>query len=115
MIPRNKKTAPDNLDPLYIIFEHHLYNFCDADTDRKMFVARIVSDYLQFLRSNRIAVPREYELPIIEELGSTVNTMLTKKIYGCLTIEEFQNKLTKAQKKTTKSNYSHITKKLKAS
>lgn len=115
MIPRNKKTTPENLDPLYVIFEHHLYHFCDADTDRRAFIAAIVSEYLQFLRKNKISVPSEYENAIIEELGSTVSTMLTKKIYGCLTIEEFQKTLSKDQKKNTKNNYRFIQKKQKAS
>lgn len=77
------------IDPLYVIFEQHLFNFADPDSDRKTFIAQVVSDYIGYLRKNSIIVPKSLEQPIVEELGAQVNTMLVKKIYGCLTVNEF--------------------------
>ena len=89
-------------DPLYVIFEQHLYNFQDPDVDRKTFIGNIITDYLSHLRKLNISVPKSLEGPIVEELAQQVNTMLVKKIYGCHTINEFQKKVpTKARKKTS--------------
>lgn len=98
------------LDPLYVIFEQHLYNFQDSDADRKTFIANIVADYLSYLRKMNIAVPRSLERPIIEELATQVNTMLVKKIYGCLSIQEYQKKLPGTAKRRAKTKYSKLKK-----
>ncbi len=34
------------MDPLYVIFEQHLFNFQDSDADRKTFIGNSVTDYL---------------------------------------------------------------------
>ncbi len=88
-IPENKITNPRSVDPLYVIFEQHLFNFADPDSDRKTFIAQVVSDYISYLRKNNIIVPKSLEQPIVEELGTQVNTMLVRKIYGCLTLNPF--------------------------
>jgi hypothetical protein len=85
-----KSPGQDGLDPLYVIFEQHLYNFQDSDQDRKTFIGNVVNDYLTYLRRLKIAIPRSLEHSIIDELAGQVNTMLVKKIYGCLTIAEYQ-------------------------
>jgi len=92
-----------SLDPLYIIFEQHLFNFADPDSDRKTFIAQVVSDYIGYLRKNNIIVPKSLEQPIVEELGTQVNTMLVKKIYGCLTVNEFADPVSKKRVKTRAS------------
>jgi hypothetical protein len=79
-----RRIAPKTIDPLYVIFEQHLFNFADPDSDRKTFITQVVTDYLSYLRKNNIIVPKSLEQPIVEELGVQVNTMLVKKIYGCL-------------------------------
>ena len=78
-----------SIDPLYVIFEQHLFNFADPDSDRKTFIAQVVADYIGYLRKNSIIVPKSLEQPIVEELGTQVNTMLVRKIYGCLTVNQF--------------------------
>jgi hypothetical protein len=78
-------TASRPVDPLYAIFEQHLFNFADPDADRKVFIGHVVADYLAYLRKNNVIVPKSLEQPIVEELGAQVNTMLVRKIYGCLT------------------------------
>lgn len=86
------KPTQSSADPLYVIFEQHLYNFQDSDPDRKTFIENIVQDYLSYLRKMRITIPRSLEHSIVEELVTQVNTMLLKKIYGCSSIQEFKRK-----------------------
>lgn len=95
-------------DPLYVIFEEHLSNFADPDADRKTFVQKIVADYLNYLRKMNIIVPKSLEQPVIEELGAQVNTMLVKKIYGCLSISEYQKKLPSPTKRRARKTYSKL-------
>lgn len=107
---RNQKkqaisTDPVRLDPLYVVFEQHLYNFQDSTTDRKTFIARVVYDYLSLIRRRKVAVPPTMEKAIVEELAVQVNTMLVKKIYGCLSIQDYQKTITKKQKRKTSSKY----------
>ncbi|MEN9722110.1 MAG: hypothetical protein RJB38_96 [Pseudomonadota bacterium] len=102
----NSNATP--IDPLYVIFEQHLYNFQDSDSDRKTFIIGIVNEYLGFLRQKNIAVPKSLEPAITEELAQQVNLMMTKKIYGCLSLEDFQRGIPKAKKKRAKQRYQKI-------
>jgi hypothetical protein len=87
-------------DLLYTIFEQHLFNFQDPNADRPTFILTIVKDYLTQLRRLGLSVPKELEEQIFEELFFQVNTMLVKKIYGCMTINEFTAKMSTPEKKT---------------
>lgn len=98
------------IDPLYVIFEQHLYNFQDSDADRKTFISNVVSDYLTYLRKLQIAVPKPLEGPIVEELMGMVNTMLVKKIYGCPTIDSFQRTVPKSRRIQAGRKYSKLAK-----
>lgn len=89
------------IDPLYVIFEQHLFNFQDSDSDRKTFIGNIVDDYLRYLRTHNVTVPKSLEQPVIEELFNQVNTMLVKKIYGCVSLDEYvQSHVRKAPRAT---------------
>lgn len=99
---------PDKIDPLYVIFEQHLYNFQDSDSDRKTFILGVIAEYLGFLRQKNIAIPKSLEPAIVEELGEQVNVMMTKKIYGCLTIEDFQRGIPKAKKRRARQRYQRV-------
>lgn len=99
------------LDPLYVIFEQHLFQFSDADEDRKTFIHSVVHDYLGFLKKQNISVPRPLEQPIVDELSSLVHTMLVKKIYGCLSISDYQDTIPKTIKQKAKTRYRRILKK----
>ena len=96
------------MDPLYVIFEQHLYNFQDSDSDRKTFVGNIINEYLSFLRRKSIAIPKSLEAAIVEELAEQVNVMLTKKIYGCLSIEEFSKNQPRTRKRRVRQRYQRI-------
>jgi|LauGreDrversion4_2_1035121.scaffolds.fasta_scaffold259088_2 hypothetical protein len=102
-------TAVKQLDPLYVIFEQHLYNFQDSESDRKAFVANVIHEYLSFLRRKSIAIPRSLEAAIVEELAHQVNLMLTKKIYGCLSIEDFSKNQPRARKRRARQRYQRVT------
>jgi len=105
----SKGDAP--LDPLYVIFEQHLYNFQDSDADRKTFIGNIVRDYFHYLRKMNITVPKSLEQPIVEELFAQVSAMLVKKIYGCLSIQEYQKKVPSTAKRRVKARYQKLAKK----
>ncbi len=81
---------PVEHDPLFVVFEQHLFNFQDADIDRKVFIGHVVYDYMEWLRKSNLVIPREFERLVIEELAAQVNVMLLKRIYGFVTIAEFQ-------------------------
>jgi hypothetical protein len=96
-------------DPLYTIFEQHLFNFQDPNSDRNVFIEAIVKDYLGQMRKLGLAVPVEWEEHIFEELFFQVNTMLVKKIYGCQTINEYTAKAPTAAKRKARANYRKMT------
>ncbi len=97
------------IDPLYTIFEQHLFNFEDSNADRKTFTDEIVKDYITQMRKMALSVPAELEEHIFEELSFQVNTMLVKKIYGCLTINEYTAKIQPLQKKKARKRYQQLT------
>jgi hypothetical protein len=108
-----KKNAPDRkdqVDPLFTIFEQHLYNFQDSEIDRKTFVNNVVHEYLNYLRKLGISVPRPLEHAIVEELAIQVKGMLVKKIYGCLSITDYQKKQPVKSRRKVKSRYSKLQK-----
>jgi hypothetical protein len=102
------KGKNDQLDPLYVIFEQHLYNFQDSEVDRKTFIGNVVAEYLTYLRKLSIVVPKSLESQIIEELASQVNTMLVKKIYGCLSIQDYQKKTPTQTRRRADNRYSRL-------
>jgi hypothetical protein len=109
MTATTKKLGNPQNDPLYVIFEQHLFNFQDPEVDRKTFICQVVADYLSYLRKLNITVPRSLEQPIVEELAAQVNTMLVKKIYGCLSINEFHQKtVTRVAKRKARTRYSKL-------
>lgn len=93
-------------DPLYVIFEQHLYNFQDCNIDRKTFITNVITDYLAYLRKMNITVPKAMEGAVAEELASQIGAMLLKKIYGFPTISEFQKGATSTQKRQARRRYS---------
>lgn len=109
-MPQIKKEQ-EKLDPLYVIFEQHLYNFQDSDIDRPTFLGNVIRDYFAYLRKMNIVIPKSLEAPVHEELATQVNTMLVKKIYGCVTVGEFVDTLTFTAKKKAKTRYKKLERK----
>jgi hypothetical protein len=96
------------VDPLYVIFEQHLYNFQDSDSDRRTFINNIIQDYFSYLRKQNITVPKSLESAIGDELYTQVSHMLVKKIYGCLSIDDYQKKVTPVAKRKVRARYSRL-------
>ncbi len=95
----SKQSANKLLDPLYMLFEKHLYTFQDAEIDRKTFVTQVVQDYMTYLRKNNLTIPKIMEKSVMEEFCEQVNHMLLKKIYGFVDIKEFRTKECDFEKK----------------
>lgn len=102
--------TPNQIDPLYTIFEQHLFNFNDSDMDRKTFIDNVVREYFTYLRKLYIVVPKSLEGPVIEEIAAQVNTMLVKKIYGCLTLKDYQKSVPTPARRRARARYSQINK-----
>jgi hypothetical protein len=105
---RVKAAKPEKVDPLFAIFEQHLLNFQDPEIDRKTFIAKVVADYLSYLRKMNVTVPKSLEQPIVEELADQVNTILVKRIYGCFSIEAYRKSITPTIKRKARSRYSRL-------
>ncbi len=84
-----QKPAEQKLDPLYTIFEKHLYDFNDDTEDSFEFVDKVAKDYIRFLGAHKVAVPGKWEKNILDELRDQIRKMMVKKMYGCLSIEEY--------------------------
>ncbi|MBI3556517.1 MAG: hypothetical protein HY074_09665 [Deltaproteobacteria bacterium] len=102
--------ANTKVNALYTIFEKHLYDFEDNEESEHAFVDKIVHDYLRHLVAKNIAVPRRWHAHIVEELRDQVRKMMVKKMYGCLSIEEFVMGQTDrpARRKASKKKYSKL-------
>jgi len=105
---RVKSSATQKVDPLFSIFEQHLLNFQDPEIDRKTFIAKVVADYLSYLRKMNVTVPKTLEQPIVEELADQVNTILIKRIYGCFSIEEYRKSITPSLRRRARTRYSRL-------
>jgi hypothetical protein len=108
-----REAKQTQLDPLFVIFEQHLYNFQDSELDRKTFIEHVLKDYLTFLRKRSIIIPKSLESSILEELADQIQLMLVKKIYGFLTIQDYQNQQPTVTRRRARSRYSKVMKKAK--
>ncbi len=77
-------------DPLFIIFEKHLYDF--NYESRELFIKGVVDDYLEHLSQQKITTPPSWKPQMEKTLTEEVSDMLVRRLYGCLTVEEFKEK-----------------------
>ena len=91
---RSRKKKPSfsvrKWDPLFIIFEKHLYDF-NYDS-RDLFIKGVVEEYIQHLTRQKVVVPVLWRSHLEKTLAEEVSDMLVRKLYGCLTVEEFKEK-----------------------
>ena len=81
---------PDQiLDPLYVIFEQHLYDFNDDSEEESVFIDKVVNDYPKFLHSCGSIVPAKLQKQIAEDLRDQVGEMLHKRFLGLKEGKEF--------------------------
>lgn len=90
---KRKKTPPFTVkkwDPLFIIFEKHLYDF--NYESRELFLQTVVNDYISHLVRQKVVIPPAWKVHLEKTLAEEVSDMLVRKLYGCLTVEEFHVK-----------------------
>jgi len=95
-------------DPLYTIFENVLFDLSNSSTERSVFIANVVDEYLKFLAKRKLTVPPYLESSVLEELSHQVSVMLTKRMYGFLTIDDFKLTVTPQMKKRAKERFRNI-------
>jgi hypothetical protein len=77
-------------DPLYIIFEKHLYDF--NYESRELFIKGVVDDYIAHLVRQKTVIPPAWKIHLEKTIAEEISDMLVRKLYGCLTVEEFQTR-----------------------
>ena len=98
-------------DPLFIIFEKHLYDF--NYESRELFVKGVVDDYVFHLSKQKVIVPPAWKSHLEKSLGEEVSDMLVRKLYGCLKVEEIKEKVAASpevtiEKKDAKRRYQKL-------
>jgi len=91
---KRKKAPPFTVrkwDPLFIIFEKHLYDF--NYESRELFVKGVVDEYITHLVRQQVVIPPAWKSHLDKSIAEEVSDMLVRKLYGCLTVEEFQAKV----------------------
>lgn len=77
-------------DPLFIIFEKHLYDF--NYESRELFLKGVVEEYISHLVRQKTVIPPAWKTHLEKTIFEEVSDMLVRKLYGCLTVEEFKKK-----------------------
>lgn len=97
------------LDPLFVIFEKHLYDFPHEELD--LFISNIVHDYLNYLKNSRVIVPESMFQTLMKDLADEVYDMFIKRIHGCLNLKDFQNsgRVTKLERLLAQDRYFKLT------
>jgi len=95
MLRRKKRKKKDSYsvrkwDPLFITFEKHLYDFNYESRD--LFIKAVIDDYLAQLAQQKVVVPPTWRSHLIKTLAEEISDMLVRRLYGCLTVEEFKAK-----------------------
>ncbi len=77
-------------DPLFVIFERHLYDFNYESRD--LFIKGVVEEYLAHLSKQKVVVPPAWRLHLETSISEEVSDMLVRRLYGCLSVEELKQK-----------------------
>lgn len=88
---KRKRRAPaftvGKSDPLFRIFEKHLYEFNYETRDN--FITTVVREYLAFLvQERKVMIPASRRTSLESAIAEDVSDMLVRKIYGCLQVED---------------------------
>ncbi|MBN1115047.1 MAG: hypothetical protein JXA66_06870 [Oligoflexia bacterium] len=86
------KRHSNGIDPLYVIFEKHLYDYPYDSTDD--FIFAVVREYMDYMRQENLILPDSSKDQITDVLTEEVREMLLKKIYGCLSIKDYVKEIT---------------------
>lgn len=77
-------------DPLYSIFEQHLFTALAEEETTDEFLNRVVADYLNRLTASGTLIPHDHIATIETDLREEVLEMLRKKTYGHFNLSEFR-------------------------
>ncbi len=77
-------------DPLFIIFEKHLYDF--NYESRALFIKSVIDEYMKHLTKQKVIVPPAWRMQLEKNLAEEISDMLVRKLYGCLSVEDFKEK-----------------------
>lgn len=78
-----------NLDPLFQLFEFHLFNRSYDDSDA--FAKEVAEEYIAYLDSTWAHLPFHTRLNVLKDLESEAHELLVKKMYGCVATTDYQN------------------------
>lgn len=78
------------LDPLYAIFEQHLYTALVEEETTDEFLVRVVTDYVGRLLSGGTVIPASVRADLETDLREEVLEMLRKKTYGHFNLASFR-------------------------
>jgi len=97
------------LDPLFVIFEKHLYDFPSEDLD--LFISTIVTAYVDYLGTHEVVIPEPKKPALLRDLADEVYDMFIKKVHGCLNIKDFRNsgRVTKLEKLLAQERFFKLT------
>lgn len=79
-----------NADPLFKIFEKHLFNALVEDESTDTFLERVVNDYINRLVSLGTIIIQEHRPTIETDLKEEVLEMYRKKTYGHYSLGAFR-------------------------
>ena len=79
-----------DFDPLYNIFEQHLFNALVEDETTDEFLGRVVADYVAAVTVKGTVIPHEYRRTVETDIRDEVLEMLRKKTYGHYSLKEFR-------------------------
>jgi len=85
-----RKFSVQKWDPLFIIFEKHLYDFNYESRD--LFIQGVVLEYLAYLSEQKVIVPPLWKSQMEKSLAEEIADMLVRRLYGCLTVDEIKEK-----------------------
>lgn len=89
-------------DPLFNIFEQHLFNALVEEETTEEFLDRVVKDYLCDLKSHGLIPPSQIQV-LESDLKEEVLEMLRKKTYGHYSLKEFRKSREKSAVSATPS------------
>lgn len=77
-------------DPLYLIFEQHLFTALVEEEHVDDFMARVVADYMAHLNVIGTVIPQSLRPTLEQDLRDEVLEMYRKKTYGHYSLAEFR-------------------------